>query len=112
MYTLSEVQYLNVKKEVTKDIDFQNDGRTPREIVVHDNPPNRHPSTDKTFRGDGTLEKLKVHNADRDVVKVENHEASEGIRETVDEQVLKGRPFDTPLSTLNRVADNGGWEGM
>ncbi len=91
IYTLAEVQYLNANMKVSKDIDLFDDHKTPRSIETHAKPENErpYPRVTKTFRADGTLEKLKEYSEAGDVIKVEAHTSQDNIREPVDPDVLE-----------------------
>ena len=105
IYTLAEVQYLNANMKVTKDIDLFDDHKTPRSIETHAKPENErpYPRVTKSFRADGTLEKLKEYNETGEVIKVEKHTSEDNIRETVDPDALEMHIWLELPDSLKRV---------
>jgi hypothetical protein len=98
MYELDSIEYLDENGEITKEIILREDRRTPDEVVLR-NQPESGSTTTKSFRPDGTLEKIVVTNDAGEKVSSEEHSPAENIREPIDEELLKSRAFEDPPRT-------------
>jgi hypothetical protein len=102
MYHLRDVMILNADGKTIETISFYDDEKTPKSIQLRPDPEKLNPRTDKDFRADGTLEKLKEHDADGNTTKVESHTPEENIREPLDDAWLKARPYADPPHLIKR----------
>lgn len=82
-YLLRSVEELNALGQATRQIEVASDGVTPYRVTIPKPPGNYWAGTVKTFRSDGTLEKVEERNSRGDVVSTKTHTAQENIRENI-----------------------------
>jgi hypothetical protein len=80
-YLLREVNELNSSGKETREITFAADGVTPTGVFIPKPPGNYWSGIRKTFRPDGTIEKVEEKNSNGDVVSTKTYTAAENVRE-------------------------------
>lgn len=97
-YLLREVDELNASGKVTREIDFAADGVTPNSVFIPKPPGSYWGGIRKTFRADGSIEKVEEKNSNGDVVSTKTYTAAENVRENFPGSYLV-RPVEDPLPT-------------
>ncbi len=95
-YLLREVDELNADGKVTREIDFASDGVTPNQVFIPKPAGSYWAGTRKTFRADGTVEKVEEKNGNGDVVSTKTYTAQDNVRENVPASTLV-RPVEADL---------------
>jgi antitoxin component YwqK of YwqJK toxin-antitoxin module len=95
-YLLRSVEEVNADGKTTRQIEFAADGVTPYRVTIPKPPGSYWSGTVKTFRPDGTLEKVEEKNKDGDVTSTKTHTAQENVRENFPGSYLV-RPVEEAL---------------
>lgn len=90
----------NLKGEALKTFTIGPDGKTPVSVSIPDNPGWYYPRTEKTFHPDGSVNTVRHYKYGGAVDKSEVHTPQENVREPLDPQALKARPFVAPPRSL------------
>jgi hypothetical protein len=105
-YVLDRLQLTNPDGSV-KVIELADDHKTPKTITIL--PKESAGSsvfsfwvahTTKTFRADGTLEKVEVYKAGGKIVSTKTYTAAQNVREPIPQKYLQAPPFEQPPKTL------------
>ncbi len=97
-YLLREVEEVNGAGKTTRKIDFAADGVTPSKVFIPKPAGSYWGGTRKTFRADGTLEKVEERNSSDDVVSTKTYTAQDNVREPFPTTYLV-RPVEDALPT-------------
>jgi len=100
-FKLDMVRISNSAGETVSEISIADDGNV-ETISVLEVPDMHYPRVDTTFRADGTVEEVIAYNGVGNKIKDEKHDASENLRQAVDPELLKPRPFHEPTQILPR----------
>jgi len=95
-YLLRTVEEFNAAGKETREINFAADGRTPQQVFIPKPPGSYWGGTRKTFRADGSLEKVEERNSSDNVVSTKTYTAEENVREPFPDSYLV-RPAEEAL---------------
>jgi hypothetical protein len=95
MLIISGIEYYDAKGNIAKRIGFLDGTQTPSEVTLQ-NTPKDGQTTIKSFRADGTLEHVVVIDESGSQVSSEDHQASENIREPIDNDLITPKAIDIP----------------
>lgn len=87
MLIISSIEYYDAKGSIAKRISFHDGTTMPSEVTLQDTPKEGQ-TTVKSFRADGTLEHVVVTDNSGNQVSAEDHQASENIREPIDNDLI------------------------
>jgi hypothetical protein len=100
-YQLTRVLFFDGKDNLTKIVILGDDHKNPKEIIVV--PPGGSPyygaRTVKSFRPDGTLEKVEVYGKDSKLAKTRDFTPSQNVRESLG-KFAEAPPFEQPPKLL------------
>lgn len=97
-YLLRTVEELDAAGNTSREIGLAADGVTPNRVRIPSVPGSYYGGTIKTFRPDGTIEKVEVRNSRDDVVSTRTYTAAENKREAIPADYL-ARPNEPELPT-------------
>lgn len=98
IYKLKTVTEIDPSGNAKRTIDFHDDGKTPKTVTTP-GPGNTGttiwsgPRVVKGYRPDGTLEKVETYGQGSSPDKTENHKQEEGLRETIDPELVAPHSF-------------------
>jgi len=95
---LRTVEEFDAAGKETREISFAADGRTPNQVFIPKPPGSYWGGTRKTFRADGSLEKVEEKNNNGDVVSTKTYTAQENVRERFPDAYLV-RPVEPAMPT-------------
>lgn len=101
--TLREVNELNAAGESTRSIFFRADA-SPERVVIRNPAGHNWGGTYKTFRADGTLEKVEVRNLNGDVVSEQTFSSAQGVKESIPDKYLAMPTDELPNPPLRTPA--------
>lgn len=102
-YLLRTVEEFNSAGKETREINFAADGRTPNGVFIPKPPGSYWGGIRKTFRADGSVEKVEEKNNNGDVVSTKTYTAQENVREPFPDAYLV-RPVETAMPTPPKKA--------
>lgn len=95
-YLLRTVEELNSTGKTTREISFAADGTTPSSVFIPKPPGSYWGGTRKTFRADGTIDKVEEKNTNGDVISTKTYTAQDNVRENFPGSYLV-RPVEQAL---------------
>jgi len=96
-YHLKSLYELNAKEQTLREIDFADDGVTPKAVSIYDPDTSTwQVRTARTYAADGTLAKVEVKDASGTVVSTTDHTPGENIHEKFPHEWMIQRSYETP----------------